>query len=75
MLCQGKLTDYNEVDAIGHLLLWLADSYREHEVIRLLTNITTNAGTAILLMITTKRVILLETVQLPHPLVVFEVLI
>ena len=69
------LEDYNEINALGHWLLWLAGTYRENEQTHLLTNETTSAGTPIILLITTKRVLVIDMTELPHPVLLFEVLI
>lgn len=70
-----RVVDYNEINSLGHLLLWLTHSYRENEFIHLYTNETTNAGTPILLLITNKRVLIIDMVQLSFPVIVFEVVI
>ena len=69
----NQITDYNEYNAISHFILYLANSYRENEVIQLITNEVTNADLSILLLITSKRVLLLDLSQIELPVLLFEV--
>lgn len=73
ILNNKRLVDYNEIDSLAHLLLWLTHSYRENEFIHLYTNETTNAGTPILLLITNKRILIIDVIQISSPVIIFEV--
>ena len=59
--------------AAGKLLLWLVKSEGENEVVKVISNLTTLGATPLLLLITTKRVLLLKVMEIAHPLIVFTV--
>lgn len=64
---------YDVVAAAGRLLLWLVKSEGENEVVKVISNFTTLGATPLLLLITTKRVLLLKVTEIAHPLIVFTV--
>lgn len=67
------LETYDVVAAAGKLLLWLVKDEYENEVVRVISNLTTIGATPLLLLITTKRVLLLKVTEITHPLIVFTV--
>lgn len=69
----GQITDYNEVDAIGRLLLYESGSNRGNEACLLLSNATTKGGTSILLMLTDKRLLVFGSADLINMVLIFEV--
>ena len=71
----GQITDYNEVDAIGRLLLFVSGSTRGDEACLLLSNATTKGGTSILLMLTDKRVLVFSSADVINMVLIFEVLL
>lgn len=69
----GQITDYNEVDAIGRLLLNESGSNRGDEACLLLSNATTKGGTSILLMLTDKRLCVFSSEDIINMVLIFEV--
>ena len=69
----GQVNDYNEVDAIGRLLLWVSGSGRRDEPTLLISNATTKGGTSIMIMMTEKRLLLFNVADITDMHLIFEV--